>query len=104
MAARDLRYSWFKEIAASEGFDRVAIGHNRDDVAETMILNLIRGTGMKGLTGIKPVHENIIRPLLFAGRAEIEEYAIKEKLTYREDSSNLVQNIIGILSGTKYFR
>jgi tRNA(Ile)-lysidine synthase len=87
MAARDLRYNWFRQIA-SKGFSSIAVAHNRDDLAETMLLNLIRGTGLNGLTGIKPKNDLIIRPLLFIGRSEIEEYAIKEKIVYREDSSN----------------
>jgi tRNA(Ile)-lysidine synthase len=95
MAARDLRYYWFKMLAAQEGYDHIAVAHNRDDVAETMLINLIRGTGLKGLTGIKPVHEQLIRPLLFASRSEIEEYAAAEKIAYREDSSN---------NETKYYR
>jgi tRNA(Ile)-lysidine synthase len=95
MAARDLRYSWFNDIAHRNGFDRIAVAHNRDDVAETMLLNLIRGTGLKGLTGIKPIQDIVIRPLLFAGRNEIEGYAIKEKIVYREDLSN---------KETKYYR
>jgi len=88
MAARELRYDWFKNIAAENGFHRIALAHNRNDVSETLLLNLIRGTGLKGLTGIKPINEHVIRPILFASRDEIEEYAGKRKLAFREDSSN----------------
>jgi tRNA(Ile)-lysidine synthase len=88
MAARDLRYQWFNSVIEKNGFDRIAIAHNRDDIGETMLLNLVRGTGLRGLTGIKPQQGKIIRPLLFASRIEIEEYAIDRKVSYREDSSN----------------
>jgi tRNA(Ile)-lysidine synthase len=88
MAARELRYKWFKKLAIEIGYNYIAIAHNRDDVAETMLINLFRGTGLKGLGGIKPIQGIIIRPLLFAARTDIEEFAISEKITYREDSSN----------------
>jgi len=88
LAARNLRYEWFNSICNEFGYAKLAIAHNRDDVAETVLINLTRGTGLKGLTGIKPKHDNIIRPLLFAGRDEIIRYAIHEGIQYREDSSN----------------
>lgn len=88
MGARDLRYTWFEEIAKDQGYDCIAIAHNRDDLAETMLLNLIRGTGLKGLTGMKPRNGLIIRPLLFASRKAIQSYAVEKGLSYREDSSN----------------
>lgn len=88
MGARDLRYSWFNELARKEGYHYIAIAHNKNDVAETMLINLIRGTGLKGLTGIKPRTDTLIRPLLFASRDEIMEYAQQKELAYREDSSN----------------
>ncbi len=95
MAARELRYSWFNELAVQHNYDRIAVAHNRNDMVETMLINLIRGTGLKGLTGIKPRQDRIIRPILFATRGEINSYAADEKLNYREDSSN---------SETKYHR
>jgi tRNA(Ile)-lysidine synthase len=88
MAARELRYDWFESICDSEGFDAVAIAHNLNDNVETVILNLIRGTGLSGLTGMKPRHMTVIRPLLFATRDEIASLVVKSKIKYREDSSN----------------
>ena len=88
MAARELRYCWFHELATQEDCDAVAIAHNRDDRIETLLINLARGTGIHGLTGIKPKNGKIIRPLLFASRKEIEEYAQKRCVKFREDSSN----------------
>lgn len=88
MAARDLRYEWFEEIRNTKKYDYIAIAHNSDDQIETFMLNLTRGTGIKGLSGIKTKHDKIIRPLLFASRNEIEEFATKNNFLYREDSSN----------------
>jgi tRNA(Ile)-lysidine synthase len=88
MAARELRYDWFRKVAVEHGCDYIAVAHNRNDVAETILLNLIRGTGLKGMTGIQPRSGNIVRPLLFASRTSIEEYAKKVGLKHREDSSN----------------
>ncbi len=88
MAARELRYEWFYEIAEKFNYDYIAVAHNRDDLVETFLINLSRGTGIKGLTGIKAKQNRIIRPLLFASRKEIEEYAKINKIKYREDSSN----------------
>ena len=88
MAARDLRYAWFRETARAEGYDRIALAHNRNDVAETFLINLTRGTGLRGLTGIRPRQDLLIRPLLFARRDEIEAYARREGIAWRDDSSN----------------
>ncbi|MFC2152824.1 tRNA lysidine(34) synthetase TilS, partial [Bacteroidota bacterium] len=88
MAARDLRYDWFEEIRNKFDYDYIAIAHNRDDVIETFLINLTRGSGIKGLTGIKSKSGKIIRPLLFASRNEIVEYIDKNDLSFREDSSN----------------
>ena len=95
MAARELRYNWFEELADTNGYPYIAIAHNLNDSTETMLLNLIRGTGIKGLCGIRPQHGRIIRPLWFAHRNEIEAYISEQKLRYREDSSN---------AETKYYR
>lgn len=95
MAARDLRYEWLERIRSGEGFDLIAIGHNLNDSVETLIINLIRGTGLKGLTGIKEKTERVIRPLLFASREMIDQYIRENRVEYREDSSN---------SETKYTR
>ena len=88
VAARNLRYDWFKNLAKDYGYTKIAIAHNRDDVTETVLINLTRGTGIKGLCGIKAVHGNIIRPLLFASRDEIVRYAALNDVKYRNDSSN----------------
>jgi len=89
MAARELRYNWFAELAEQYGFDRVLTAHHLDDNIETLFLNLCRGTGIVGLTGISPINGNIVRPLLFASREQIEEYARLNKLDFRTDSTNL---------------
>ncbi len=88
MAARELRYSWFDSLVTEQGFDAVAVAHNLNDNAETFLINLLRGTGLNGLTGMSPHHGNVIRPLLFATRDEIAAYAVKNGITFREDSSN----------------
>jgi len=88
MAARDLRYEWFEKVMAEEGFDKVAVAHNLNDNIETLLLNLSRGTGIAGLTGMKISAKGIIRPILFATRRTIEEYCIKNRIKYREDRSN----------------
>ncbi len=88
MAARDLRYHWFEEIRRANRYDWILVAHHQDDQAETFFLNLARGTGIFGLTGMKEVNGKIIRPLLFAARKEIEAYASSRDLHYREDSTN----------------
>jgi tRNA(Ile)-lysidine synthase len=88
VAARELRYDWFKELCHEHGYVGVAVAHNKNDVAETILLNLTRGTGLKGLTGIKPLTNGIIRPLLFAFRKQIEEYAFNNGVEYRDDKTN----------------
>ena len=88
MAARELRYNWFDSLIEKEGFDAVAVAHNLNDNIETFFINLLRGTGINGLTGMSPRHNNIIRPLLFATRSEIAAFAEGEKIKFREDSSN----------------
>lgn len=89
MAARELRYADFERILKETGADAVCIAHHRDDSVETVLLNLIRGTGIKGLTGIKPRNGNIIRPLLCVSRQEIEDWLQKEDQPYITDSTNL---------------
>ncbi len=88
MAARDLRYAWFEEIRAQNNYSAVAVAHHRNDEMETFFINLIRGTGIAGLHGIRAMSGRLVRPLLFAGRKEIEDFAKENKITYREDSSN----------------
>jgi len=86
--ARVLRYNWFEQIRKQNGYDYIATAHHKDDSIETFFINLIRGTGIAGLHGILPKRGNIIRPLLFAGRNEINEFIKSNKLKFREDSSN----------------
>ena len=88
MAARDLRYDWFRSLVRSGGFDAVAVAHNLNDNAETFLINLVRGTGLSGLTGMSPRTGDVIRPLLFATREEIASFASAQGIGYREDSSN----------------
>lgn len=89
MAARDLRYEWFEKIRQEEKYDHLATAHHLNDASETSLINLIRGTGLQGLTGIPVRQGHVIRPLLFAGKAEIEAYADAKKIAFREDRSNL---------------
>jgi len=88
MAARELRYSWFEEIRVKKGYDTIAVAHNLNDNVETLLINLIRGTGISGLTGMKPAINRIIRPLLFATREDIIVYCKQNYIAYREDMSN----------------
>lgn len=93
-AARRLRYKFFKETAAAVGAAKVALGHHRDDLVETVILNFLRGTGLNGLAGIRPVRRMedgliIVRPLIGLSRQEIEDYCRCCSLHPRIDESNL---------------
>lgn len=90
MAARDLRYRWFEQLRREQGAVAVAVAHHRDDSVETVLLNLIRGTGIRGLTGIKPRNGNVIRPLLCCDREAVLEYLEQQGLTYVTDRSNLL--------------
>lgn len=89
LAARELRYTYFEEIRNNFNYDRIATGHHHNDNIETTIFNLIKGTGIKGLTGIPVVNGKIIRPLLFATRSEIVHYAQENSLVYNFDETNL---------------
>ncbi|MFD2565583.1 tRNA lysidine(34) synthetase TilS [Aquimarina rubra] len=95
MAARELRYNWFQEIVMEYQYDYVLTAHHKDDNLETFLINLSRGTGIDGLTGIPEINKPYVRPLLPFSRNQILEFAKKNKITWREDSSN--QN-------TKYLR
>lgn len=88
MAARELRYRWFEEIRSEHGYDSIAIAHNLNDNVETFLLNLTRGTGIAGLTGMRPRYNYLIRPLLFASRKAITEYSLQKRIKFREDRSN----------------
>ncbi|MBW6500234.1 MAG: tRNA lysidine(34) synthetase TilS [Bacteroidales bacterium] len=95
VAARELRYNWFEKIRIEHGYDKIAVAHNLNDNTETLLLNLIRGTGITGLTGMKPLSNRVIRPILFATREEVAGYADRHGVAFREDTSN---------SETKYTR
>ncbi len=88
MAARELRYSMFKNLMTSQGFSLLATAHHADDSAETFFINLLRGTGIAGLHGILPKHDNIVRPLLFATRKDIFDFAKANNIPFVEDSTN----------------
>ncbi|MCK5401138.1 MAG: tRNA lysidine(34) synthetase TilS [Flavobacteriaceae bacterium] len=95
MAARELRYHWFYELVEQLGFDYILTAHHTDDNLETFLINLSRGTGLEGLSGIPEINENVVRPLLPFSREDIQQYAKVNKLKWREDSSNI---------STKYLR
>ncbi len=95
MVARRQRYAWFEDLSRAHNYTVIAIAHHIDDSIETFFINLLRGTGLKGLTGISPQIGKIARPLMFATRKEILEYAVAKKIRFREDSSN---------RSTKYLR
>ncbi|HRG00891.1 MAG TPA: tRNA lysidine(34) synthetase TilS [Bacteroidia bacterium] len=88
MAARELRYNWFKQLKAEHHFDYILTAHHANDNVETLVVNLIRGTGIKGLQGVPEKQHFMVRPLLFATKEEIRDYALEHKLQCREDSSN----------------
>lgn len=95
VAARQLRYSWFNDLVEKEGYDYILTAHHLDDAMETFLINLTRGTGLAGLTGIPEQNGKIVRPLLPFSRAALMEYAVANGISWREDSSN---------SSTKYLR
>jgi len=86
--ARELRYGYFQEAAKEFQANKIAVAHNQNDCAETMLFHLARGTGLKGLCGILPVRENIIRPLLCVERREIEAYLKEQGQEYCIDKTN----------------
>lgn len=88
IAARELRYNWFKKLCNDNDFQFIATAHHLDDQAETFLINFARGTGIDGLVGIPEKNENIIRPLLNFSREEILNYATKYGVEWREDQSN----------------
>ncbi len=88
MAARDLRYGWFQKIAKENNIDYIITGHQKDDVLETFFINLTRGTGLDGLTGIPEIQGNIVRPFMIFSRNDILIYAAKKKILWREDRTN----------------
>jgi tRNA(Ile)-lysidine synthase len=88
MAARELRYRWFEQICQQSGCDYIATAHHQDDVAETLLLHLLRKTGISGLHGIRVKNGNIIRPMLFTDRKKILAYVLQNGVPYREDYTN----------------
>ena len=88
VAARDLRYTWFYELLDTKGYDYVLTAHNTNDNLETFIINLTRGSGLEGFTGIPPVNQKSVRPLLAFSRDDITLFAIKNGIVWREDKSN----------------
>ncbi len=87
-AARLIRYQFLDEILEIVGGNKIALGHSADDQVETILMNIIRGTGLKGLTGIPQVRSNIIRPFLEINRVELESYLEENRISFRNDSSN----------------
>ena len=88
MAARELRYAWFEELRQQLNYDFIAVAHHADDQLETFFINLLRGAGIRGLKGMRPVNGNIIRPLLDVSREEIHQYAMDNGIQWREDHTN----------------
>lgn len=88
LAAREKRYQWFDELSRVHSYTKIATAHHLDDSLETTLLNLVRGTGLEGLKGISNKRDNIIRPLLFATKEELMNYAEDQGLEWREDASN----------------
>lgn len=93
MAARTLRYNYFEALRQNIGADAVCVAHHRDDSVETVLLNLLRGTGLRGLMGIRPRNKHIIRPLLACSKANIEAYLAAKEQAFVTDSSNLVADV-----------
>ena len=89
MAARKYRYNWFEELRQQTNCQWIAVAHHQDDSVETFLLNLIRGTGIRGLRGIQPMNGNVIRPLLCVSRAEIADYLQHLNQSFVTDSTNL---------------
>ena len=88
MAARQLRYTWFEKLKEAYGYDYIATAHHRNDSLETVLFNLVKGTGIAGLHGISPKSGDIVRPLLFADKEAILDFVAEKQLSWREDSSN----------------
>lgn len=95
MAARRLRYEWFRELCDEHGYTVIAIAHHVNDSIETFFINMLRGTGLRGLTGINTQLGRVVRPVMFATRRDLHDYAVAHHIPFREDSSN---------RSTKYLR
>lgn len=94
MAARELRYRYFEQLRQDIGAEAICVAHHQDDSIETLLMNLIRGTGINGLKGIQPINGHIIRPLLCVGRKDIEDYLNSLGQDYVTDSTNLVDDVM----------
>ena len=94
MAARELRYRWFDQLRQDVGAAGICVAHHRDDSVETVLLNLVRGTGLRGMTGIQPRNGSILRPLLCVSRAEIEAFLAERGQKYVTDSTNLEADVL----------
>ena len=94
MAARELRYRYFFQLKEALGADGVCVGHHKEDSVETILINLVRGTGLSGLIGIRPRNNDVIRPLLCVTRQEIEDYLQKYAVSFVIDSTNLVDDVV----------
>ncbi|WP_066836933.1 tRNA lysidine(34) synthetase TilS [Rufibacter ruber] len=88
MAARSLRYAWFEQMRTQLGYDAIATAHHKSDALETVLLNLVRGTGLAGLHGILPQNGHLIRPLLALTKDDLYDWLTSKRLAWREDSSN----------------
>ena len=88
MAARELRYSWFEMVRKEFDAEVIAVAHHQDDSVETVLINLVRGTGISGLSGISPKNGKIVRPMLCVTRNEIENYLREREIPFRTDSTN----------------
>jgi len=94
MAARELRYKYFEQLRQDIDAETVCVAHHRDDAVETLLMNLLRGSGIHGLTGIRPRNGHIVRPLLCLSRGEVENYLMEAGQQYVNDSSNFVDDVV----------
>ncbi len=94
MAARELRYGYFLQLKKDIGAESICVAHHRDDMVETFLMNLLRGSGIHGLTGIRPRNGDVVRPLLCVSRSEIEEFLHSIGQSYVVDSTNLVDDVL----------
>jgi len=94
MAARELRYRYFEQLRQDLGADTICVAHHRDDAVETLLMNLMNGSGIHGLTGIRPKNGAVVRPLLCLSRTEIEEYLHSIGQSYVIDSTNAVDDVL----------
>ena len=94
MAARDLRYAWFEQLRRDLGAETICVAHHSDDNVETVLMNLLRGTGLRGLQGIQPRRDHIVRPLLCLSRQDIEQWLRQQGQTFVNDSTNAKADVV----------